>query len=66
MLLNYGIALADAEGRKVHLEATPEGERLYRKLGFQDVEVLTFDLSTWGGKETGRNTIMVREPRPLD
>lgn len=63
MLLNHGISLANAEGRKVHLEATPEGYPLYKKLGFKDVEVLTFDLSRWGGKEPGFSTVMVWEPQ---
>lgn len=59
MLMKNVLELADAEGRKVHLEATPEGYALYRQLGFRDIEVLTLDLSKWGGIEPGRSTIMV-------
>lgn len=57
--------MADAEGRKVYIEATPSGHPVYLKLGFKDIDVLKVDLSKWGGKEIGVNTIMLRDPQPI-
>jgi hypothetical protein len=66
MILNHGIALADAEGRKVYLEATVTGHSVYEKFGFRDIDLLSMDLSKWGGAKPGVNTIMLREPNPND
>ncbi|TVY46115.1 hypothetical protein LSUB1_G000045 [Lachnellula subtilissima] len=63
MLLNQVIAMADAEGRRMWIEATPAGRPLYAKLGFKEVSLIEVDLSRWGGKEPGRNWCMVREPQ---
>lgn len=66
MLLNHVVALADAEGRKVYVESTVTGYPLYAKFGFRDVDLLSVDLSKWGVTKPGVNTIMVRQPQPLD
>ena len=63
MLLNHVIAIADAEGRKTWIEATPAGRPLYAKIGFKEVNLVEVDLSRWGGKELGRNWGMMREPQ---
>lgn len=65
MLLSHVLSLADAEGRKTYVESTPTGYPLYKKFGFRDIDLLRVDLSKWGGKEPGINTIMLRQPRPL-
>ncbi|KAI2624837.1 acyl-CoA N-acyltransferase [Hypoxylon sp. NC1633] len=56
--------LADVQGLKVYLEATPHGKPLYERLGFREVDQLTFDLKEITGKseEVYKITIMVREP----
>ena len=64
-LLQHGLDLADAEGRKVYIEATKNGHPVYLKLGFKDIDILTMDLSKWGGKELGVNRIMIRDPKVL-
>jgi len=65
--MEYGLALADAEGRRCHIEATPNGYPLYLKLGFKEIDVVTVDLTKWGGMEgkPGINRVMVREAGPL-
>lgn len=64
MLLRHGTDLADAEGRKTYIEATPKGHPVYLKLGFKDIDAVTVDLSKWGGKHPGVNRIMLRDPQP--
>lgn len=61
MLLKHVLALADAEGRRTWIEATPSGRPLYAKLGFKEVNLVSVDLTKWGGKEPGKNWGMVRE-----
>lgn len=63
MLLRHGTDMADAEGRKTYIEATAKGHPVYLKLGFKDIDVVTVDLSKWGG-ELGINRTMIREPQP--
>ncbi|KAL2055700.1 hypothetical protein ABVK25_003944 [Lepraria finkii] len=43
-LLKAGLEKVDAEGRKVFLEATPQGHPLYIKFGWIDVDKMAFDL----------------------
>ncbi|KAL7623486.1 hypothetical protein AAE478_007168 [Parahypoxylon ruwenzoriense] len=61
---NAKAMLADAEGLKVYLEATPHGKPVYEKLGFREVDQLTFDLKELINKDDGvyKISIMVREP----
>ncbi|KUJ20317.1 acyl-CoA N-acyltransferase [Mollisia scopiformis] len=63
-LLKHVLDMADREGRKVYIEATPAGHPVYLKLGFKDVDIVKVDLSRWGGKEIGTNRIMIRDPEP--
>jgi hypothetical protein len=64
MLLSPVFALADSEGRKTYVESTVTGYPLYVKFGFRDIDLLSMDLSKWGGEKPGINTIMIREPQP--
>ncbi|KAF4627896.1 hypothetical protein G7Y89_g10253 [Cudoniella acicularis] len=63
MLLEYGLKLADAEGKRAYIQATRAGYPVYAKLGFKEVDCLEVDLSKWGGKEPGVNWAMLREPQ---
>lgn len=63
MLLNQGIALADAEGKRIYLESTAAGHPLYWKLGWKDIDLISVDLKMWGGEEPGINWVMMREPQ---
>ncbi|KAL2264247.1 hypothetical protein VTK26DRAFT_9023 [Humicola hyalothermophila] len=60
-LLRWGLDLADSLGIPTHLEASPAGYPLYRKFGFEDIDVLDLDLARdWGmqrpdGKDWGAN-----------
>jgi ribosomal protein S18 acetylase RimI-like enzyme len=54
---------ADAAQAKTFLIATEAGSGLYRKLGFQEVDSLTFDTLPYGGDETTTWLCMMRQPK---
>ena len=54
--------LADAEGRKAYIEASPDGYPVYCRLGFRDVAVSDMDAGLWGGEGVLRSVAMIREP----
>lgn len=58
------LEIADAEGVKTYLEATPAGKPIYEKLGFQEVEALEFNLDELTTDRHGvyKLCIMIREP----
>ncbi|KAI1814449.1 hypothetical protein GGS20DRAFT_413331 [Poronia punctata] len=65
-LLEPMLAIADREGLRTYLEATPAGYPVYEKLGFRTVEVIEFDLAAMTGgkqKRVDSLTIMIREPQ---
>ncbi|KAF8867113.1 hypothetical protein BDZ45DRAFT_609269 [Acephala macrosclerotiorum] len=64
-LLKHVLDMADREGRKVYIEATPAGHPVYLKLGFRDIDVVAVDLTRWGGDRVGTNVIMERDPQPV-
>jgi hypothetical protein len=45
------------------LEASAKGRRLYRKLGFNDVEDIVIDLSEYGGEGVETTVCMLRPVR---
>ncbi|KAI1389380.1 acyl-CoA N-acyltransferase [Hypoxylon trugodes] len=59
------LAIADAHGLKTYLEATPNGKPVYERIGFREVDQLTFDIEKLTGKPEGIYylSIMVREPK---
>ncbi|KAI1085210.1 acyl-CoA N-acyltransferase [Whalleya microplaca] len=61
------LALADARGLRVYLEATPGGKPVYEKLGFQVVDELRFDLDKLTTDFEGeyKLSIMIREPKAI-
>ena len=65
LLLQWGMELADREGLKVCLEATPFGLRLYEKFGFETRAVVEHNVSMFGGPRSYVHTLMVRPPRPV-
>lgn len=58
------LQIADAEGVRTYLEATPAGKPIYEKLGFREVDTLEFDLDELTEDRHGvyRLCIMIREP----
>lgn len=58
--------LADAQGIKAYLEATPAGKPVYEKLGFREVDALEFDLGKLTKNLDGiyKLSIMIRDPTP--
>ncbi|KAK4098602.1 hypothetical protein N658DRAFT_517913 [Parathielavia hyrcaniae] len=52
-LLKWGLDLADSLGLPSRLEASPAGYSLYRKFGYEDVDVLDLNVTeTWGVANT--------------
>ena len=62
MLMKKGAELAEQEQLESWLIATPIGEPVYRKAGFERVEggICTFDLTPYGGQGPEVNVIMRR------
>lgn len=61
LLLRSGLEKIDAEGAKTWLEATPQGQSLYAKFGWNVVDELVFDLEKYGcGEWVQRITVMER------
>lgn len=50
MLLKYGLEKADREEAQVFLAASPMGERVYRRLEFEEVGKMEIDLESFGGE----------------
>jgi N-acetylglutamate synthase-like GNAT family acetyltransferase len=54
---------ADAIHAKAFLIATGAGSGLYRRLGFEEIDVCTVDTKLYGGDSPIRWICMMREPR---
>lgn len=63
LLLQEGLRMADQAGLPAWLEASAKGRRLYRKLGFNDVEDIVIDLSEYGGEGIETTVCMLRPVR---
>ncbi len=60
------LEIADREGLRAYLEATPAGRPVYEKLGFREVDALRFELPEATGDDHGGIavlSVMIREPR---
>ncbi|KFY59451.1 hypothetical protein V497_04261 [Pseudogymnoascus sp. VKM F-4516 (FW-969)] len=65
MLLKYGLDLADKEGRRAYIEATPAGLPLYKKLGWvivDEAEIVNGSKDTPEDERRWINWIMIRQP----
>ena len=65
LLVNWGTEIADKEGLPCYLEASPAGLRLYRNVGFEEVENFDLDMARWGGQGIHRHVCMLRKPKQL-
>ncbi|EEP76732.1 predicted protein [Uncinocarpus reesii 1704] len=63
LLLKEGLAVADKHNIPAWLEASAAGYPLYKKFGFEDVEIFDMDLTKYGGKTVARSVAMVRQPQ---
>jgi hypothetical protein len=62
--LEWGTEIADREGLKICLEATPFGLGLYEKFGFRRLKEVRHDIERFGGPREGyTHTLMMREPK---
>ncbi|KFY96612.1 hypothetical protein V500_02403 [Pseudogymnoascus sp. VKM F-4518 (FW-2643)] len=65
MLLRHGLELADREGRRAYIEATPAGLPLYKKLGWvvvDEAEIVNASRDTPEDERRWINWIMIRGP----
>jgi hypothetical protein len=64
MLVQWGVEESEELGLPCYLQATEEGRRLYAKHGFEDLDMVEFDLEEYGleGKGTEKMTEMIRYP----
>jgi len=65
LLLKHGMALADADGAKTYLEASPAGFPLYRRLGWTQIDQIVTDLGQYGGSGIRTSVCMIREPQKV-
>ncbi|KAH7122665.1 acyl-CoA N-acyltransferase [Dendryphion nanum] len=62
-LMRWGLERADSHNLPTFLESSPDAHTFYKKHGFVDEEVFTFDMSPYGGGPQPHNTpLMVRAP----
>ncbi|KFY12801.1 hypothetical protein V492_03651, partial [Pseudogymnoascus sp. VKM F-4246] len=65
MLLRHGLDMADRDGRKAYIEATPAGLPLYKKLGWvvvDEAEIISVNKDTPEDERRWINWVMIREP----
>jgi hypothetical protein len=62
MLVKWGIDEAKRLGMIAYLESSEAAHELYRKMGFQDVELHEVDMSKWGAEDTHKTWAMMWEP----
>ena len=63
--MQWGADAADKAGLFCWLEASTAGYHLYRKKGFEDVDVIEVDTRKWGGKGIERSTCMKRPAKQV-
>lgn len=70
--MRWGVEKADREGKVAYLEASPAGYPLYRRFGFEDLDVqdLSITEEPWGavqreGEDWGANVaVALAGPKP--
>lgn len=65
-MLEWGLKQADELGVECWIDATPAGLGLYKKFGWEEVNVVTIDLEPYGGNpgEKEVNVQLIRPPQP--
>lgn len=62
LLIGDGLALADRDGARTYIEASPVGLRLYVKHGWKLVDEVVMDMEGYGGSGVASEKIMMRAP----
>ncbi|KAF4125980.1 Ribosomal protein S18 acetylase RimI [Geosmithia morbida] len=65
MLTQWGLDLAEQLRLPIYLESSPQAERLYRKLGFFEVDNVVHEASDLGKEEDVGIPLMVKMPSTL-
>ncbi|RDW63592.1 hypothetical protein BP6252_11137 [Coleophoma cylindrospora] len=66
MLLAPVLELADEENAKAFVQASAQGQGLYLKHGWVEVDEILMDFSPYGGTKRAKTALMIREPRSGD
>lgn len=62
-LLAPVLKIADKEGRKTFIEASQAGEKLYRRLGWEETgDTISLDFTEYGAEGKVDILLMMREP----
>lgn len=62
LLLESGLKVADANGLRTYVTASPAGLKLYQSHGFELTQTVSVDYSQYGGTQNTDNHFMVRQP----
>lgn len=65
-LVTWGAEIADQYGLPCYLEASADGYPLYKKIGFEDVDLLDLDLTKWGRQGIHRWVCMIRPAHKVE
>ena len=60
--MQWGIEQSNATGLPCYLQASEQGRRLYKYYGFQEMEIVEYNLSDYGLEGSEKMTEMLREP----
>ena len=66
LLIQHGLRYADRANARTYVEAAPAGERLYKRLGWKEVDEVLLDLEPYGRNDVVITKLMFREPRGGD
>ncbi|KAH7087866.1 acyl-CoA N-acyltransferase [Paraphoma chrysanthemicola] len=66
LLLDWGTKKADELGLPIYLESSQQGVALYKRHGFEEIEVFDFDLEKYGGSGVYPSPLMIRKPKKVD
>jgi hypothetical protein len=60
--VQWGIEKSQSSGLPCYLQASEQGQQLYRAHGFQDIDTVKFDLAQYGLEGIEKMTEMIRYP----
>ncbi|KAL3421584.1 hypothetical protein PVAG01_08030 [Phlyctema vagabunda] len=65
-LLARGLELADRNNSKTFIQASPTGLSLYLRHGWEEVDEIVLDFSSYGGPKEVKTALLIREPKSVE
>ena len=62
LLISEGLTLADRDGARTYIEASPNGLQLYMKHGWGLIDDILIDMRPYGGSDVASEKILMRAP----